>query len=168
MLSNSEDFPMEPVLNRQDWGKAQLWYKANKSNLLEAKNAQLFFVPTLCLRKKLEESNSLTRKKIREAFDSYDCSTAPLLNENFDKYLKRRRSFWKVEKKDPSTSSPGTFTCNCPKYLHRATCKHALGMSLGHNFRVVPPQWKCNSIEALKQRGRPCKVKNFMERHDGV
>ena len=166
LLSKSSDFPAVPLLNRQAWGKAQLWYKFNKTNILECRN-NMFFVPTLSLRKKLKQTNSLSRKNLTEAFHSYDCSASPLPNENFDKYLKRRRSFWKIQKTEPSSTAPGSFSCNCPKYLQKATCKHSLGLSIGYNFVVVPPNWKCNSIEALKQRGRPRKVKKFME-HDVV
>jgi hypothetical protein len=162
LLSDNQDFPAAPVLNRQHWGKAQVWYKSNKTLVLEGRNKILFFAPAYPLRKKLKQSNSLTRKNLKEAFDSYDCCTSPLPNENIDTYLTRRRSFWILQK------NGSNFSCNCPNYLQNATCKHSLGMSIGHKFVVVPPHWKCNTIEALKQRGRPRKVKNYMERNDCV
>jgi hypothetical protein len=59
---------------------------------------------------------------------------------------------------DTSTNLTATFICNCPPFLHRASCKHSLGMCILHKLVTIPPQWKCNSIAQLK------KVMNCLQR----
>ena len=61
LLSKSSDFPAVPLLNRQAWGKAQLWYKFNKTNILECRN-NMFFVPTLSSKETKTNKFPLSKK----------------------------------------------------------------------------------------------------------
>jgi hypothetical protein len=162
LTSKSSDFPKEPILDRQAWGKAQLWAKSiTKANILKARTNNLYFVPTAALFKNLKAADKGGVKFIRHEFEKgYDASTEPLEGENFDKYMKRRRGFWKLQK----VTANNSFACNCPCYLHKATCKHSLGMCILHHLVTIPAHWKCNSIEQLKRRGRPGKFKNCLAR----
>ena len=103
-----------------------------------------------------------TKQNIRIAFQSYDCSLLALDGENFDKFICRRRMFRKLQKVREETVQ--TFTCDCKTNLHTVTCKHSLGMCILHDLITVPPEWKCNSIEQLKKRGRPKAVRNCLQK----
>jgi hypothetical protein len=109
---------------------------------------------------KLEIRGGVSKPAIRKAFSDFDKSLFCLDGENFDSYISRRRMFWKLQKQPNSR----TFTCNCPSYLHTATCKHSLGMSILHQFVSIPPKWKCNTIEQMRKRGRPKSVQNCLEK----
>ena len=160
LSSHSSDFWNRPQLNRRSWCAAQLWAKQNKANFLEAKNDNLFFCPSSELLHKLEIRGGVSKPAIRKAFSDFDKSLFCLDGENFDSYISRRRMFWKLQKQPNSR----TFTCNCPSYLHTATCKHSLGMSILHQFVSIPPKWKCNTIEQMRKRGRPKSVQNCLEK----
>ena len=162
LTSSSCDFSAQPKQNRKSWGFAQLWAKEMKANLLQAKRNNLFFSPSSTLLQELKQKGGATKQKIRECFKVYDSALLALPGENFDNFVHRRRMFKKIQQ--VTQHGQETFTCNCKTYLHSATCKHSLGMCILHNLVTVPPQWKCNSLEQLKKRGRPKSVKNCLQK----
>ena len=122
----------------------------------------IFFLPLLHSASRIKTERGTTKQKIRECFSVYNSALLALPGENFDNFVHRRRMFKKIQQ--VTQHGQETFTCNCKTYLHSATCKHSLGMCILHNLVTVPPQWKCNSLEQLKKRGRPKSVKNCLQK----
>jgi hypothetical protein len=151
--ASKKDVPTVPVLQRKDWAKAQVWSKENKSFLLQVRAPGMFFAPST----ELLEATSRSKPRIQAAFKLYDTNPLPQ-NENFDAYIKRQGSFWKLQQLHSPFSEVTMFSCNCPWFLQYRWCKHSLGLAISRVLVQVPPEWKVNSLEQAKKRGRPTKA----------
>ena len=162
--SNEEDkYPLSIAVtnDRQSWGYAQLWLKDTKKFIKESTSAhsKCFYAPSSSF---LEHNANPLLQDLRNAI--WQCKQPNLFDgEKFDDYVERTsqvHTFKLIESKN----GENFFSCTCSYYWKYATCKHSLGLSIWKQKVSVPVPYLVDSLEQLKKRGRPKKVKNFMQK----
>ena len=160
----ADKVPLSTVVrnNRQRWGFAQLWVKDVKKFVRESTSAanKVFHVPSSSF---LEQNKTPSLQQLRDGIwqsRQYEV----LADDTFDTYVQRTSQFYMLKPIENPQNMENYFSCNCPEFWKYATCKHSLGMSILKGKVHVPPPYLVDSIEQLKKKGRPRKVKNFMQK----
>lgn len=148
--------------NRERWGFAQLWVKRVKKFVRESTSAanKVFHVPSSTF---LEENKTPSLQQLRDGIWQ-SRQHQVFKDDTFDTYVQRTSQFYALKTIESPKNTENYFSCTCPQYWKYGTCKHSLGMSILKGKVCVPPPYVVDSIEELKKRGRPPKVKNFMEK----
>jgi hypothetical protein len=84
----------------------------------------------------------------------------PLQQEQFDDYMKRRSSFYKL-KPIPSNrinSEFVHFSCSCPHYQRKAYCKHGVAVGIWREKFRVPVEMSIAALGPKGKRGRKKKL----------
>lgn len=149
--------------DRPEWINAQVWLRGVLTALSAVKTIPQSTTDKTCYY--VPSSNYLlkkpkpTLKDIRQ--DNFSCKDGSQVykRERFDQYLERIGAFYTLHLLSKPFNEENWFMCNCVYYFKYMKCKHSLGLSIHFQKTMVPPQYKRNSIAALKEKGRPAKVK---------
>ena len=164
LSKEADKYPVSTVVknNHQQWGHAQLWIKGTKKFIQESTSAtqKCFYAPSTSY---LEGNANPSLQTLRDAL--WQCKKHEVFQDKrFDEYVLRTSQVYTLKPVQTPKNDQNFFTCTCPEYWKYATCKHSLGLSIWKGKVCVPKNYLVDSLEQLKKRGRPRKVKNFMEK----
>jgi hypothetical protein len=158
-------FQKHLLLTRQEWGRAQLWLKSGiKKNIRSSQDGTKFYVPSTKFMKQNPNANlQVLRNGI---YNNRTAGSELVQNETFDDFIERATAFYTacLLPEELKMCNECVYSCTCIVFFKRAMCKHALGISIWKGGVEIPAAFKVNSLEQLKKRGRPAKVKDFMKK----
>mmetsp|Transcript_9028 Transcript_9028/g.11846 ORF Transcript_9028/g.11846 Transcript_9028/m.11846 type:complete len:168 (+) Transcript_9028:332-835(+) len=148
-MSVQQPLSTDLKVDRQTWGKAQLWLIAMKNLwVLGPSRMGYLYVPAEKLKRQLKNAK-LTKKLFKSHLKSYLASDLPRGNEKWATYIRCRRSFWKLRKLESHEINGNDvhYCCDCPVYLQYAICKHSLGLSILREHTEVPLNYRISAEE---------------------
>ena len=154
VLAKQGAFAFFPAATRTVYVYAQNWLRETIPLLVRLKRAGHFLIPSAETKEKSTNHDNCVASVREQAKLFLQQDLRPHAQERFKGYMARVTAFWSIT---PLTTPIDHvhFQCTCFPFNDKATCKHALSMSIWTETTAVPHQWKVNKLQPRNKRGRP-------------